>query len=253
MITAKLNGGLGNMMFQIAATHALSLDNDDTCIFEHHAPSNQGNTSCHYADNIFSQIEFVAPGEIEIENVYREPAFEYNKIPHNSNLYLDGYFQSEKYFTHRGESIRNLFRLPLVAISEARDGADAEFVSVHVRRGDYLQFSHAHPPCSVEYYKKSLDYFRDDKYKFLVFSDDIGWCKDIFGSKFIFMEGRPDYIDLSLMAQCDHHIIANSSFSWWGAWLGRNSSQKVIAPRTWFGKTVKHNTRDLYATGWIVI
>ena len=89
---------------------------------------------------------------------------------------------------------------------------------------------------------------------FLIFSDDIVWCKNNFvGDKFIFIEGEEDYIDLWLMSLCNHNIIANSSFSWWGAWLNKNNNKTVIAPKNWFGPNKKLDPTDLYCKDWLVI
>ena len=89
---------------------------------------------------------------------------------------------------------------------------------------------------------------------FIIFSDDIKWCKNNFiGDKFTFIEGEKDYIDLWLMSLCNHNIIANSSFSWWGAWLNQNPNKKVIAPINWFGPEKKLNPKDIYCKNWIKI
>jgi 5'(3')-deoxyribonucleotidase len=91
---------------------------------------------------------------------------------------------------------------------------------------------------------------------FLIFSDDIEWCKENFpniSDKFIFIEGNKDYEDLYIMSKCKNNIISNSTFSWWGAWLNQNENKKVVAPLKWFGSSINHNTKDLYCDGWIKI
>jgi len=133
------------------------------------------------------------------------------------------------------------------------EAPSTSMVSVHVRRGDYLKLSDHHPACTLEYYDKAMSKF--DGCKFLIFSDDKKWCLENFNKENCEISFNSDAVeDLQLMSLCDHHIIANSSFSWWGAWLGRNKDKKVIAPKEWFGPAKNdHNTKDLYCKDWIVL
>ena len=104
----------------------------------------------------------------------------------------------------------------------------------------------------MEYYKSAMGHFRG--YKFVIFSDDIPWCKENFiGDNFTFIDGEEDYIDLYLMSVCEHNIIANSSFSWWGAYLNTNITKKVIAPKEWFGKVKCISSSNIISTEWISI
>jgi hypothetical protein len=126
-------------------------------------------------------------------------------------------------------------------------------ISLHIRRGDFV-FNENHPLQTIEYYKKALNYF-DDKCSVIIFSDDPDWCnqQEIFSdSRFLVAECNSNYVDLCLMTLCSGHIIANSSFSWWGAWLA--NSKSVIAPKNWFGQPLIHNNiTDLYCEGWKII
>jgi hypothetical protein len=129
------------------------------------------------------------------------------------------------------------------------------WVSIHVRRGDYLSFPEHHPPLTMDYYREAMSRFPGAR--FLVFSDDPGWCLLNFrdaGYQVEISTGRTAAEDMALMASCDHHIIANSSFSWWSAWLNRNPSKRVIAPdpkTRWFGPAKKGwNTADLLPAAW---
>ncbi len=128
--------------------------------------------------------------------------------------------------------------------------------SIHVRRGDYLNSPNHHPVQNMNYYMKAIKQMPKDSI-FLIFSDDISWCKANFPDvpeKFIFVEGNADYEDLLLMSLCKNNIMCNSTFSWWGAWLNKNPNKKVIAPSVWFGPAyANHNTEDLYCEGWIKI
>jgi len=131
---------------------------------------------------------------------------------------------------------------------------DGETVSLHIRRGDYLRTQDHHPVCSLDYYMDALSKFRDKEYKFIVFSDDVDWCRNNFNEDFIFTEGNTDYEDMWLMSLCDHNIIANSSFSWWGAWLNDNPNKRVIAPKKWFGPSYSNwKLDDLFCNDWEVL
>ena len=130
-----------------------------------------------------------------------------------------------------------------------------EVVSIHIRRGDYLQSPNHHPVISLNYCMKAIKQFPRD-YKVVVFSDDINWCKTeaFFGDKFKFIEGQTDIEDFYLMSMCVNNIICNSSFSWWAAWLNSNPDKIVIAPMDdrWFGPAYDHfDTKDLYPEEWI--
>ena len=246
MITCYLQGGLGNLMFQIAATYSLALDNNDNCCFDF---SNGWYNHEHintYLDNIFSKVKY---GKFPIQNKYNEKNYSYDKILYQDNLCLKGYFQSEKYFKHNRKHILDLFKL-----NKKFDFlSDKNTVSLHIRRGDYLKLQDHHPVCDLDYYKKALLEFNDDEYTFVVISEDIEWCKENFDGNFIYIEGQTDYEDLWLMSLCDNNIIANSTFSWWGAWLNQNPNKKVIAPKQWFGSALSHNTNDLYPPEWITL
>jgi len=185
---------------------------------------------------------------------YDEPKFSHDDLPTQDNILFNGYFQSEKYLDR--ELILKLYSIDDISLEYINDkykNIISNSVSIHVRRGDYLNKYDKHPVQDINYYNLAMKYFRDYK-KFIIFSDDIEWCKTNFiGDQFIFIEGEHDYIDLWLMSLCDHNIIANSSFSWWGAWLNQNINKKVIAPKNWFGPKKKLDTIDLYCKDWILI
>ena len=176
-----------------------------------------------------------------------------------------GYWQSEKYFVERSETIRSdfTFRIPLdVCNRELVATLDrANTVSLHIRRGDYANNSKTkatHGLCSLDYYQAAVNYVaeRVESPRFFVFSDDIAWAKENLKIKFPCQyighnQGTNSYIDMQLMSLCKHHIIANSSFSWWGAWLNPNVSKIVIAPSRWFAKPT--NVHDLFPPGWVML
>jgi len=189
---------------------------------------------------------------------YTEKQFHYDQeyvknCPDNINLH--GYFQSEKYFKHIEDSIREDFIFKDYILEPCVSSFDFdEVIALHVRRTDYVSNSENHPPCDLAYYEKALEHF-DVDVPVIIFSDDIEWCKSqpLFESdRFMISDSGDTSVDLCLMSMCHYHIIANSSFSRWGAWLAK--SKKVIAPVRWFGtdgNTAKNNTQDLYLPGWI--
>ena len=184
---------------------------------------------------------------------WKEPHYHYRKIPTTYStdiLNLKGYFQSWKYF--EGRDVLELFKptAEVKAKVKAFVKPYGKTASIHVRRGDYLRFPKHHPVCPIEYYNKAMLEIKADTY--IVCSDDIAWCKHRFtGSQFIFSEGNDEIFDLFIQVECNHNIIANSSFSWWGAYLNSNPDKIVVAPKRWFGPAYKkHNTKDLYPKGW---
>jgi hypothetical protein len=178
-------------------------------------------------------------------------------------IILNGFFQKEKYFISHETEIRKLFSFR-DTLSGQNAGLSEKIkstlsVSVHVRRGDYVfnpETNAYHGVCSPEYYRKAIRLMKEkhgDCY-FFVFSDDIEWCRANLevGEKTAFVShntGRNSYLDMQLMSLCKHHIIANSSFSWWGAWLNPSSDKTVIAPAKWFAEG-KHDTAGLYPKKW---
>ena len=247
MISCKLQGGLGNYLFQIAAMYSLS----DNVGFDIQNATQVHSNVKKYLPNIFRKINTNIK---ELQYRYDEPSFTYQPLPTNDGILFNGYFQSEKYLDR--EKILNLYSIDEDSfnyINSKYSNILPNSVSVHVRRGNYLTRQDRHPVQDIKYYDTSLTKFLECK-NILVFSDDIKWCKENFiGSKFIFIEGEEDYIDLWLMSLCEHNIIANSSFSWWGAWLNQNPNKKVIAPKIWFGPNKKLNTKDIIPKEWIKV
>lgn len=156
------------------------------------------------------------------------------------NVYIEGYVQSEKYFEGiREELISDYeFNVPENYPNEYRAKVLAcNSVSIHVRRGDYINSNNT-SLCNTQYYKNAISFMGKeiDTPVFFVFSDDIEWCKGYFGegNNIIYVENQPEsYLDMYLMSLCKHNIIADSTFSWWGAWLNKNSGKIVVAPEKW--------------------
>lgn len=181
------------------------------------------------------------------------------------NVLLDGYWQSERYFQNIVSVIRSDFTLCSEPDGQNRDVMSAlrrcNAISIHIRRGDYVTDEKAasrHGTCAVEYYKEAvkLTVERVDRPHFFVFSDDPEWVRKQFKIPYpmTLVDHNPDraYEDLRLMSLCSHHIIANSSFSWWGAWLNPHPDKIVIAPSRWFNSPIM-DTNDLIPTTWLRI
>ena len=256
-------GHLGNQMFQYAALKGISSKMGyDWCI-----PPKE------YAGK-FYQLKLLSDiySCFELYSCHNYKMIEGNTITESSysfdeNLFLNcpdnvsihGYFQSEKYFKHIEDDIRKDFTFKKEIINECLQIISDIFddienvVSLHIRRGDYLKNSN-HPIQSLEWYEQSINKF-DSDHKIVIFSDDPQWCfeQKLFESdRFIISQGNSAFHDLCLMSMLKKHIICNSSFSWWGAWLA--NSNKVIAPKNWFGGScINHNTSDLYCPEWVII
>ncbi len=272
-------GRLGNQMFQFASTlgiaHRLGFEAKfpiENCFklqgsgpFDPKLGRNML-VKCDLLDCFdIDPIYFIPDRHLDFDKVYHESVFEYDKrseeIQDGTNLY--GYYQTEKYFL----DVRDLILSQFTFKSHIRQSAefymenirssykDSQIVSIHVRRGDYVMFPDHHPTCSKEYYNSAISKFEDGTEKvFLVFSDDIEWCRQEFaGHQFVVCDIMDPYVELYLMSLCDHHIIANSSFSWWGAWLNIKEDKIVVAPSRWFGSAMNKNTEDVYSPNWIKI
>ena len=260
MVTCKLQGGLGNQMFQIAATYALSLRykgeyfvNLKDC----YTP-NQGNVSINYKNSIFRKVNHYE--NIENYPTYLEPNFSYGELPWNKKLFLIGSFQSEKYFIDYKQEIIDLFQLPdeskqkvIEYLSKIGVNPHRKLTSIHIRRGDYLKFSEFHTLCSIDYYNEAISIIKNQEDSdFIFISDDIEWVKENFKDcGYFYSDLNDDILDLTLQTICDNNIIANSSFSWWGAWLNQSENKKVIAPKEWFGPSGHNDTQDIIPNSWI--
>jgi hypothetical protein len=169
---------------------------------------------------------------------------------------IRGYFQTEKYFKHIRDELLKDFEFRDEILEPCRQMMsqfDTSPISLHIRRTDYLTNPN-HTALGLDYYKEALKQFGDSEV--LIFSDDPEWCnqQELFSDdRFLIAEGNTNYVDLCLMTLCSGHIIANSSFSWWGAWLA-NSTQ-VVAPSGWFrGSDNEHlDTKDLIPETWMII
>jgi hypothetical protein len=232
-------GRTGNCLFQIAATIGYAKKHN----IDFHFP--KWNES-----KYFKLDESFYKDQIHFDNTYEEKRFRYDDIPNVKNVNLHGYFQSWKYFSHCEDYIRENLSL----VEEEDIDLFRGVCGIHVRRGDYLKFPNHHPVQTMEYYNQAMDEVGASRY--VIFSDDIEWCqKNFTRSNCIVSEKASPHTDLSCMTACNHFIIANSSFSWWAAWLSKHEDKKVIAPKNWFGPAISKTNPidDLIPETWTLI
>lgn len=246
-------GHLGNQMFQYASLQGIAYNRGfDWAIpppenFGKNYPTLRSSIyGCFYLDLNINNHQGLFDGKSVMEKSHGFDEDLFNNCEDNVNL--SGYYQSYKYFDHIKKKIKRDFTF----LPSAREiYPQKNTLSIHVRRTDYLGLSNYHINLAEEYYKNAIDAIGTFS-EAIVFSDDIEWCKTVnIFSGFTFSAGDP-YSDLQLMSKCDSHIIANSSFSWWGAWLSQ--SDNVVAPRNWFGPALEnHDTSGYYLPEWKVI
>ena len=258
-------GQLGNQMFQYAATLGVARYTGVPFTIPNHKEIFDDGIGNKLRIELFDCFDIKPDntGLLRTDYVVQEKGFEFDKTILHSSRTVDytlyGFFQTEKYFKHCAKEIRKNFTFKDSIIKESQYVVDEFYdnpIGLHIRRGDFLTNSGNHHNLSLEYYQRALTHFKFTR-NVIVFSDDPEWCKEqsLFSDdRFIISEGNSSFHDLYLMSKCNDFIIANSSFSWWGAWLSDNPDKKVIAPRKWFGPNNAHlNTKDLYCDNWVVI
>lgn len=272
MVIVRFMGGLGNQMFQYAIGRALSGEKKvyyDLSFLTKNRISSELFTARTFELNIFSNLrlkkmnpyflrflqsesdryKFIKrffPSELHtLKLVTDENISSLLSTPINDDwLYLDGYFQNPVYFNHIRLTLLRAFEFPALSESvkpKRNRILQCNSVSIHIRRGDYLKpkISEFHGVLPISYYKNAVEYINKNvpNPTYFIFSDDLIWCKEnlsfINDATYISCDG-PAWQDMKLMSLCKHNVIANSSFSWWGAWLNKNSDKIVIAPKKWF-------------------
>lgn len=280
MKIVRFLGGLGNQMFQYAFYKSLEYQNikvyADLSHFGNYDKHNGYELSrifgirLKHAPNLF--LELLKPQQekwiyrkarrvLGLRKSYQEEKIEFSYDPNvysKGNNYLWGYWQNESYFNNIRVNLLHDFNFPKPEDkrneSVLKDIMDSVSVSLHVRRGDYLKDQNLGEICTSEYYNLAITYIKNKVTapKFYIFSDDITWCKNHLSDEenMIFVDwntGMDSYNDMYLMSNCKHNIIANSSFSWWGAWLNSNPTKIVISPSQW----IKNSELTLSLNDWI--
>jgi hypothetical protein len=272
------NGRLGNQMFQYAALRGIAAKRGyDWCIppEDYNHTDNYGLFETFELKNISENNIGFINGQIVEENGHSFSSDFFDECP--DNISLNGYFQTEKYFEHIAEEIREDFSFKdsiLSGCKEYIESLDSSPIFLHIRRTDAIGREQYHPILPISYFEDALKHFSDDTLCF-VLTDDIEWCKEqefFKQDRFLFNESNSRYqyktvdgtgkmqntllphIDLCLMSLCSGAIIANSSFSWWGAWL-QNGRGKVVAPdpQKWFGTAMSDlDTSDIVPQRWVI-
>lgn len=280
----KFNGGLGNQMFQWAFGMALEAKTGVKTVFDmsffekkYARPYelNVFGVNCPRVEGFLDKLKLtllwkfrkkIADNTILGTGFYAEAHFHYdNKLfSIKPNTYIEGFFQSEKYFEVVKDIVRAAFQFKTKPDSFNQhlieQISNSNSISLHIRRGDYVQkkrYQNLYATCSLDYYKRGVEYIAKtvEDPKLFVFSDDPSWVKQNLDLPYecIFVSnnsGDKSWEDMRLMSLCKHNVIANSSFSWWGAWLNNNPQKIVIAPKKWFndGKIVQS---DVIPQEWI--
>ena len=281
MISVNLIGGLGNQLFQIATTIAYCIKYRTHFVFPYSEVLTVGIERPTYWNTLLCALKkFTTADNYVIHNqflyglpIYREPRFEYSKIPANlEDVMLNGYFQSPKYFDTYRQQV-----LDIMGIEEQRAKVRDEYpelirpgepsISLHFRLGDYKHKQEYHPVLPAEYYERALDlvpkeYLEYARVLYFCEEEDRQVVDDIMATLYekyqlnlpIRVDSRiPDWKQLLIMSHCQINIIANSSFSWWAAYLNSDLKKTVMYPEVWFGPALAHDTAGMYPEGWLRI
>lgn len=284
MIVVQLLGGLGNQLFQYAAGFSLAfrLNTELYLDIEKLKYSDKREYRLQFFPHLNASVIPTSKFTVQKINIFNflnslraqkkltwfsEPDFGYcpELFECRKQTYLSGYWQSYKYFKGVEKELKECLRFPQLEQPQLLDSlqvinSTTQSVCIHIRRGDYVENPHTnqvHGILPVEYYAKAIQMIRDslNSPSFFIFSDDPKWLREqaIFkGMNIISNTKNKDWEEMYLMSQCSHHIIANSSFSWWGAWLAENPDQIVIAPKKWFNDESFERT-DKIPDDWIRI
>ena len=250
-------GGLGNQLFQISAgfAHAKNIQTEYAINYKIGLGNGQGFHHRRYKDTLYKNIPKTS------HNVfipYQDPKFSYTPISKLNNLCLIGYFQSRKYFLGYEEEVKNLLHFPISLRTKVQNKLDAikkKKVGIHLRLGDYRAKNIEGVFHKIDYslYLNDATKKFGDDYEFLIFSDDLNLLKQEVNLKnFVNLKNDNEIEDLYSLSQCDSTIISNSSFSWWGSFLGK-TKEKVICPDKWFGSRGPLDSYDIYEDSWIKI
>lgn len=234
-------GRLGNQLFQFASTYAASRKSETICRFP---------LSGHSLNNFSIPGQYFSD-DIAYKYVYRDNEQDYSfnplihQLPHDTAI--TGYLQNPRNFDEYRNEIIGMLEIKQDIFESAKMliGDRHKTVSVHIRRGDYLNIQDVLPCQDINYYKTAVNLFQD--YTPIIFTDDPVWCKENFSWEIMHNDVITDF---SCMMLCDAHVMSNSSFSWWVAYLTGN---KTVAPINWFGKNGVKNWDDLYLEKWLRI
>lgn len=254
MIVSVLQGGLGNQMFQIACGYAYARKHkmDWAVNFRLSNCPNQGNQASVYRDNLYRKIPTT---DIIPKQVYNEPNFGFSEIPKiNGDCMFRGYFQSEKYFYGFQDEVREIFQFS----NEVKDNVEIfidelnkPILGIHIRRGDYVKFKNIHTNCGTDYYKKASKRIGEYSSSVICTDDWLTVSKEMSFSLAIKSPFENELEDMYFLSKCDKLVLCNSSFSWWGSFLGNAS--KTVVTKDWFANKSFEEYKDIYRNGWVLI
>jgi len=243
MITSIYRGGLGNQLFQVIVGYFLAKQNNDEYGLNPNLDRGRGQgKSIHaYTDSIFRNINKT---DYESKILYKEPRFNYSEISYIDDLLLDGYFQSEKYFSNKRDEINELLDFRC-------DKDPTNICVIHIRTGDYLNESNFNV-VTPKYFENAINYVLsvNENISFKIVSDNNNYARRYIPNNIKYEFVSSDELqDIKTISQCDFAIISNSSFGWWGSYLGKNKI--TLAPNKWFN--VNFDTSDVYRNDMIKI
>jgi hypothetical protein len=247
------HGYVGNQMFQYASLMGIAETNKME--YRTHIPSwNEGTFTPHIWEEFqLSARPLTQTPQFRVAETNHCYNTQYENLKPNTDIF--GYFQTEKYFENIKEKVQAEFAFKTETLRECAEYISSvqegkELVGVHVRRGDYVDLPDFHPVCTKEYYEEAIKRFPD--HTFIVVSNDHDWCEE--NLEMNTFKGSSAFADMCMLSLTQHNIIANSSFSWWGAWLNKNPKKKVVAPKRWFGTSLEDkDLSDLIPEGWEAI
>ena len=257
---ATNNFGLGNKLFKVSAALGLAKKHNDKAFF----PDLQHRNHSYFKKTIFRNVDTAGESNIDIKNKFKWYRSGYTEIPYSPNLNLTGDFQSWKFFKNISEEIKTIFEPCSTFYKELENSIYKDLlekentVSIHVRRGDYVKNQDQYKMINADYVKSARMKFKKESI-FVIFSDDITWCKKNIkmDNSDVFVENQNEVFDLYLMSLMKNNIISNSTFSWWAAYLNKNKNKKVVSPAEWFGPKLKkqgyYTDSDLLLDEWITI
>jgi len=276
MLTCNLMGGLGNQLFQIFTTIAYAIRSKQAFHFYNIDALGAGSTTIRhtYWNTFLFSLKPFLKKEFPPLQIIKEQGFHYtdiiNLLKNKSDICLHGYFQSYKYFDAFFLTLCKMLQIEnakqqVIEKTDYTPEMLEGFASMHFRRGDYKKVEHMHPLLKADYYEKALSHLSLFEVKTILYfceEEDLEEVEEIVeqlkqkGNPFIFKRADTklkDWEQMLLMSACRFNIIANSTFSWWGAYLNTNKKKVVLYPSIWFGPTIKHDIKDLFPPSWTKI
>ena len=266
MITCNIMGGLGNQLFQIFTTIAYSIEHNHQCLFLNTFELRGFTKRTSYWNTLLRPLIGFTRNQLPKVDVYTEHCYNYSVLPEpNAGIMLYGYFQSYKYFEKYIKQIKKICKIDYQKDILRTKINTENTISMHFRLGDYKLLPDHYEILTYNYYKNCLDYIKDQPNKItkVLYFCELGDLPEVvkiietlendFKYEFVQIPNYQDWEQMLIMSCCTHNIIANSTFSWWGAYLNANKDKIVCYPDTWFGSELEHDVSDLCPTDWICI